>query len=169
MLFLLFFQPVSYLSIFKIQRYQIRYEIKQRIKAGITKDELVLIKIPGKSEHEIDFFSWLIPENELRYKNKMYDVVYEESQHDTSLYYCILDEEETELYANIDNEVSREMSQSPQQEQRRETLERALTLLFFYPKNDFSTIRLAENTRQSLYCFGLKTWITSPLTPPPKV
>lgn len=169
MLFLLLYQPISYLTIFKIQQYQIRDSIKQRITAGIAKDDLVLIKLPNASKEEPGYFSWLMPERELRFHGKMYDIVCEEAQGDTTNYYCILDETETGLFANLSKEVDREMSQSPQREQRRKALERVWTLLFFQSQNDDDIICFSKEPELFDYRFGLKTWITPPPTPPPKV
>jgi hypothetical protein len=169
LILLLLIQPASYLSIFKLQQYHIRYEIKQRIKAGIDRDELVLLKLPKDSGRKTDYFSWLVPEKELRFKNKMYDIVHEETHGDTSWYYCILDEQETELFANLDKEVNREMSEQPQQEQRRKVLERLSNLLFMQEDVDVGQIRFRGEPELYKYRFGLKTWISSPTTPPPKV
>ena len=169
LLFLLLFQPISFITIFKIEQYEIRNEIKQRIMAGVNKDNLLRIKLPRNSEKVTGYLSWLISERELRLQGKMYDIVREENRGDTTWYYCILDEQETELFANLDLEIDWEMNNSPQREQRRKALERIFTLLLFQPQNFPDIIHFPEEPELSDYYFSSITWKTSPSTPPPQV
>ena len=83
---------------FKMQQYLIRREIKQHIRSGVPDAELKCITLQNaeflKLEHE--------GTNEFRYKDYWYDVVFTRKlDANTTIYYCIKDSEETELYAEL--------------------------------------------------------------------
>src|SRR5512145_2319928 len=94
LLFVLIFQGAGHFFVFKIQQHEIRREMKRRIKAGVPETELVLFKIldqkPDPAFQRVDA-------HEFRFDGKMYDIVRRESHGDTTWYYCLSDELETQL------------------------------------------------------------------------
>ena len=161
-------QAAGCLFIFKIRQYEIRREIKQRIKAGAPDQELSLIKIPKTLEEKPHPAFRRIDEGEFRYDGNMYDVVRQEAHGDTTWYYCLSDEKETQLFANLDDLVKREMSRDTEQKQRLVRLLDWLGSLFFDHRREVAFAFSAEEIELTHGAFGLKTWIGTPLTPPPE-
>ncbi|MCF1715674.1 hypothetical protein L0U88_13635 [Flavihumibacter sp. RY-1] len=87
------------LVVFKLQQLQIRREIKRQIKKGVPENELHLITVKQGQEEQLDWQN----EKEFIYKGTFYDVVRKETgAAGTTLYYCINDTQEEELFANLD-------------------------------------------------------------------
>lgn len=82
--------------IFKIQQHQIRREIKQEIKRGISEKDLTSITVSSENENEL---IWKDHE-EFSYKGMMYDIVHVEILNKTTkIYHCISDIQENNLIA----------------------------------------------------------------------
>ncbi len=82
--------------IFKIQEHQIKKEILNQIKKGITINELTQITVSAANEKEL---LWK-ERNEFSYKGNMYDVVQVENVGpNTKVYHCIPDGKESKLLA----------------------------------------------------------------------
>ena len=163
LLLLMLFRTAGHLFVFEAQQYKIRQEIKRQIKAGVPKEELVLLKI---AEFDPAFQS--LHAREFRYLGQMYDVVRQEAHGDTTWYYCLSDEQETQLFANLDKSVKRDMSQNPERQQQLGRLLLLLGSLFFPPLGDNSLHYAAEAVELTADLFKLKTWIGAPNTPPPE-
>jgi heat shock protein HspQ len=156
-------QAAGYLFVFKLQQHEIRQEIKQQIKAGVPEGELVLFKLANDARP-----LWIIPDREFRANGGMYDVVRKEIHGDTTWYYCISDEKETQLFAHLDEAVQRDMNQSPARRQKLERIFQALSSLYLGHQQNFSFLDSAEEINFPADDFGLKTWMDSPPTPPPE-
>lgn len=166
---LMLFQSAGYLLIFKVQQTQIRREIKQRIKAGVSETELVLLKIPRTLEENPNNVFRRIHAREFRYHGNMYDIVRSEQHGDVTWYYCLSDEKETRLFANLDEYVNRDMHHNPEQQKQTERLEHLLRTLFFNKSTNLKLTHFTEEIEPVTYLFRIKTWVSSPSTPPPEV
>lgn len=92
--------------VFKVQQYEVRKEIKTRIKQGVPIDELVRIEVTAHNAHELDWEH----SREFRYRGTMYDVVRTQVvDAQTTVYYCVNDDQETELFAELDQLVQKSM------------------------------------------------------------
>lgn len=169
LLLLMFFQPAGYLLIFKIQQYQIRKEMKHRIKNGVPEEELTLLKIPQALEEGFNPVFQRIHEREFRYEGKMYDIVRREIYGDTTWYFCVSDEKETVLFANLDELVNREANQNPRRKQQSEDIQRLLNTFFIVQQNRSYLVSSPGESGLINYRFVLETWISTPPVPPPKV
>ncbi|AFL80265.1 hypothetical protein Aeqsu_0758 [Aequorivita sublithincola DSM 14238] len=90
--------------IFKIQQHQIRREIKQEIKKGISQKDLTSITVSTENENEL---IWKDHE-EFSYKGMMYDVVYVEILNKTTkIYHCISDTQENNLIAQYQKDLQK--------------------------------------------------------------
>lgn len=89
--------------IFKIQQHQIRREIKQEIKKGISEKDLTSITVSSENENEL---IWKDHE-EFSYKGMMYDVVHVEILNKTTIYHCISDIQENNLIAQYQNDLQK--------------------------------------------------------------
>jgi hypothetical protein len=161
-------QAAGYLIVFGLQRHEIRKEIKQQIKAGVPEEELVLLKIPKAFEAKPNPLFQRIHAHEFRYNGGMYDIVRQEAHEDTTWYYCLSDEKETQLFANLEELVKSDMNQNSQRRERNEKLQRLLDSLFCSDDNGVAWVYSAEAVELTHDSFSLKTWNCQPLTPPPK-
>lgn len=169
LLLILLFQPLGYLVIFKIQQYQVRREIKQRLKAGVPEHKLLLLKIPRALEEQPNSSFQRIHSREFRYQGNMYDIIRQELHHDTTWYYCILDAKETGLFANLDEMVKRETAQNSRNKPQLERLYQLLNVLFIVQRVLPQPPASKKERALANYHLGLQTWISTPPTPPPKV
>ena len=166
---ILLFQMMGYLLIFKIQQFYIREEIEQRIKVGLPENELVLLKVPANlSGGQVKIFQWF-HKREFCYKAKMYDIVRKENHDNTIWYYCLSDEKETELLADLDNLVKQEIDKNTWWKQYKIKLLKLLNSQFFRSQNIAALILPEQELHLINYLFSLKTWISLPAIPPPKI
>jgi len=161
------FQTAGYFFVFKLQKHDIRQEIKQQIRAGVPEDELVLFKIPGTWTENSRSLQH-IHEGEFRYNGVMYDVVRQEMRGDTTWYYCLADEKETRLFANLDEAVKRDMNQNPARQQKLERMLQLFGPLYCSHHQGFLFLESAQEIKLAADGFGLKIWIDPPPTPPPE-
>lgn len=168
LLLFMLLQSGGYFFVFKLQQFEIRQDIKQQIKAGVPKEELTLLKIPKVWEEKPNSLFQPIHARELRYAGTMYDVVRQEAHADTTWYYCLSDEKETQLFANLEELVKKDMEQNPQRRERNEKLQRLLDSLFFNYNNGITFVYATEAVKLTHPSFSLKTWTSQPLTPPPR-
>ena len=168
LLLLVLFQAEAYLVIFEIQQYQVRREIKQRIKAGVPEDELVLLEIPAALEENPGATFQRINGHEFRYQGTMYDVIRQERCGKVTRYYCINDEKETRLFANLDNLVHRQMDRDSRRREQRRDLQRLLSLIYYHCDTDFRLLRSEGEFELTHHPFALKTWASLPVIPPPQ-
>jgi len=109
LLLLFLYNVAGYYFVFKILQMDIRSDAKEQIEKSLKKDQLEEIVIfPGKTDKEI---KWIRDGKEFSYKNKMYDIVKTEKKQDKIIFYCLNDEKEEMLFANLDNYVKRKRSE----------------------------------------------------------
>ncbi len=165
---LIMLQTTGRLIVFKLQQYQIRAQVKQQIKAGVPEDELVLLKIPAVLEQGHNRVFQRIHAREFRYHGQMYDIVRQQSKGDTTWYYCVSDEQETLLFARLDELVHQNMT-GTQPHSKIEMLLRLLGALYLDDENNQLEIsRAAAVQLAALFQFRLKTWKAVPAIPPPE-
>lgn len=103
---------VGYLALFSVLQYQVRNEVKNMLKAGVSEKELVKFAFHTPSlRNGIYQIQW-IDKNEFRYDGRMYDVVRSTAAQDTTYVFCINDTQENRLFENLDTHVQREMDGS---------------------------------------------------------
>lgn len=138
------------------------------MKAGVAEEELVLIDVSmtlqEKSNHT---FRW-IHEKEFCYDGHLYDIVRKEKRGNRIVFYCLSDEKETQLFANLDELVKRDMNQNTQRKQQRTRLLHFLNSLFLSHQDDILFVQSSGKAESLKYFFSLKTWVEPPLTPPPQ-
>ena len=155
----------SHFIYFKVQQYSIKKEIKQRLKKGVSKDELFTFTF---SEYEIENSKELefIEKHEFRYKGKMYDIVYQERQDNQLVFHCVSDEQETILFAQLDKLVE---EQSKNNQKKNQQLFKLLNFQFIsgcFPLIDF--IPPLNEFSSNLYHYSIQTCDSKITSPPPQ-
>lgn len=103
----------------KVVQWDIRRDVAAAIRAGISEDQLVLIKI--KTQSPPADFVWL-EADEFRYQNGVYDIVRQEIHGDSSYFYCLYDDRETAFYALVEERATDELHHNPERREQRSQL-----------------------------------------------
>ena len=98
MIAVLFFGMTGYYSVFKLQQFTIRKEIKAQLKKSIPREQLHQIIV---KDNESDKLEWEERGKEFRYMGELYDVVFSEKKAGAVYYFCLKDKEETSLFASL--------------------------------------------------------------------
>lgn len=95
----LFSQAAPYLT-FRTQQYRAKKEIKSRIKNGVPESELFIFEVNEILNSKS--VSWEKFGKEFHYKGTMYDVVSSTVINGKLVYKCINDDQEKQLFVNLD-------------------------------------------------------------------
>lgn len=117
----------------KVVQWDIRRDMAASIRAGLPEDNLVLIKIFTHQPPK-DFVR--VESHEFRYQGGSYDIVREEIIGDSTYFYCVYDERETALYANMDQHILDEMSHNPERQKQRAQLLENIPKFYFVKQNE---------------------------------
>lgn len=164
----LLLQSAGSLVVFKLQQFRIRHEIKQQIKAGVPEEEFVLLKIPRTLEQNPNATFQRIHSREFRYEGKMYDIARSEAHGDTTWYYCIADVKETQLFANLDALIERDMNHNPRRQEESKNLQRLINTLFLVDTPQLRWNHPEADLESLPYLFQLNIWNPIPSPPPPE-
>ncbi len=96
-LILFLVNTMGYFIIFRYNQYLIQQEMVSRIRCGANHEKTVILKILHP-ERQTQFRR--IKKTEFIYFGKLYDVVTERKNGDTSFFYCIQDKKEEDLLAD---------------------------------------------------------------------
>jgi hypothetical protein len=156
--------------VFKHRQFNIRKEIKRQIKWGASEDDLVLLKIPRELEEKPNKQFKRIHSREFRFEGEMYDIVRQEARGDTTWYWCIWDEEETALFAGLDEALNRALGADPVNREAGNQLDRFLKNLVLcrFSQVNISLLQPAGNPPAFSFHLTLSTRYIPPPTPPPE-
>jgi len=165
LLFIFLYNIGGYFIAFIAIQYQVRNEIKAQIREGIAEDELHQIILPANPEVNTDFS--LDDEQEIKYNGKMYDIVKQIVKGDSIYFYCILDEEETELFEDLDEDVEKEIA-SASNKDKLKTLKNFIKDYLLQLKEDsfcISPLTLSFSLRK----IPLESAVLHLFSPPPEI
>jgi hypothetical protein len=167
LILLLALNSSSYFIAFKILEFNIKKEIKTKIKKGVPESELILLKIPALLEEKSSKEFQMIHEKEFRYKGEMYDIVKKEKKNDTTYYYCIHDKEETRLFANLEALIINELNNPDKKKELNSILK---IFNSFYLISDKNKLLQPSRSDRIFYYYSdiLISIVKNPLTPPPE-
>jgi hypothetical protein len=95
--------------VFKISQNQIRKEVKREIKMKLNDSELQTIVF---NKSELSTINWVKIDKEFIHHDELFDVVKSSETATTITYYCINDEQEKQLFANLDEHINKHISQN---------------------------------------------------------
>ncbi len=171
LLLLILILPVTGTYIlFKHRQYQVKSQIKQKIKEGVSEDDLFLLKIPLSLEQNSNSVFKRINSKEFKYYGEMYDVVRQVTLGNTTYYWCIWDKEETALFAKLDELFAKAWGNDPVKESNSERLISFYKGLFTPPllKINFNyKVNIFKEIDNYIVNFFPNVFIQV-LTPPPK-
>lgn len=168
LLSVLLFNSAGYVGAFYYAKAKIKKEIKMKLKGEFPKDQLKLIVIDTR-KGEDKLLKWIEP-HEFMLQGRMYDIIKTDSLPGGVLQYlCIDDEDETRLFANMDELIKREFQGNKNKRGNAVKNLEKMQMDYFLSalKNNYPGERSEE------YCADRLTFpanfIYSPLTPPPRV
>ena len=162
------FQTAGFLIVFELQKYSIRKEIKSMIKQGLPEEDLVVFRIAEEEQNAFLKNFLFFDKNEFRLEGKMYDVLRVEMEANFIYYYCVSDEKESLLFANLDSSVRKSLDDSPSNQNQLRNFNTFISSLY-YPQGTniiFKNFSIGKN--MSHYFFSVQSWKNSPSTLPPK-
>lgn len=160
----------TYIS-FWLKRSQIQYAMEHRIRKAKTEENLEIVKIPKSLEANPDKTFKRIHSREFRYLGNMYDVVRQEDRGSETWYWAIHDEEETVLYAKMDELKRKAWGDESLPHEPGTRLQRLYpNYVFASNKLDFTKYYTEiENSDQLEKVVHYKLILTEIPTPPPQI
>jgi hypothetical protein len=119
---LILYNILGYMVVFQSYRYAIRKEVKRRIKNAVPENELIVIRLTAEDMRSGKNGYKKIDKNEFRLSDKLYDIVRRSTTGDTTLFYCINDKQEEQLFSNIDAHIKHHLDNSGPARQRSDLL-----------------------------------------------
>ncbi len=160
------FNTVGYFIAFQAIQFQIKLEVKSEIREGLTIEQLSEITI---NKNDLKNAEWFDDGDEMSYKNKRYDII-KSVEHESSItYYCINDKAETELFANLENNICANIvTDKPSKNESTKKIHDQVTKLFFSNQSPISFINnlLLERIKSTDLIYQHPLLETS--FPPPK-
>jgi hypothetical protein len=168
--FVLLLNAIGYYPLFKIKQWQVHEEMKSLVRASLSDDKLKCITVTANNEYKIHWEWEWEEEQEFTYEGKRYDVVRSHIVGATTYYYCIQDTQETKLFAQLDEEVDRQMEdkKNPLQRTAKKMLKTFSSLIPAQEDQSFTHLLLKAEQyfafHHSLYQYDF----LNTLNPPPK-
>jgi len=170
MLLLLFLHSEMQVLIFKAYEIKYKREVKELIKAGIPKDELVLFAFHKNIfNEEIRNFRW-VKKNEFRYNNEMFDIISSKLNGDSVYFYCYRDMKESGLFARLDDYLNKYMHDNPEKDKELQTILNSLNTYYLTGELNFNHSSFPyENDYLSHQILLIPQEYSSINIPPPKL
>lgn len=138
------FNTAGYIVTFKILQYQVKKEVKTKIKQSLNTSQLTIITIDKK---QLKSIIWEEKDSEFYYCEELYDVVRVIEDSSSVIYYCINDKKEEALFEDLDAHIDRYVRTSDSLKNRAEKkLNNQIIKLyftdsvFFIPDFNYSSI-----------------------------
>lgn len=158
--------PAAVYTYLKVQKRQVRKEVKRQMISGIDKRELVLLSFSKEdSKNEL---RWKHAK-EFAYKDMMYDIVESRSTSDSVFYWCWPDHKETRLNKNLEKLARLALNKNQQRSDQKQRLSKFLNSIFFEETTSWHSWNFAAMTVTSGFVISeYPGFISPPLPPPPK-
>ena len=155
--------------LYKVMQVKYRLDMVEQISHGIPDSYLTILKF-GKSNYKMSSgnIKW-IEDDEFRYQNSMYDVVKTKTVGDSIYLYCIMDENESELYTYFEKYLQNLAEEDPDKFKDIASLNIFLSQFYSSSLNTDSEIPL-QLTKQNYFSLTLNPLDGEILlnTPPPR-
>src|SRR5690606_5063648 len=167
-LLIMLFNLAGISIIFTFQKARIRREMKSHIKKGVPRDNLHVITFSHSRARNIH---WTRKNKEFILQGEMYDVVSSTRDSNYVHYYCLNDQEEKELFLQLDYLVQKKMKEDRRSGKNAGKILRAMSNLVYLPTEDLASF---ETSALSVRYFDrFNASISSPyleyITPPPRL
>lgn len=138
LLFVFLFNSMGYLIVFKAMQYQAKKEIKSIIKSNLKPNELTEFCF---EEKDLGKLVWLEKDKEFIYNGTLYDIVKIEEIAGKTRLFCLNDEQEEQLFADLDKQVNLHIaSDKPVKNDSTKQLVKSILEDYFFSDCQFSFI-----------------------------
>jgi len=158
-------QAFGYFFTYRVIKWHIHKEVTSQISLGqYHSSALTRISL---TQEQLRLLEWE-EENEFRYQEEWYDVIESKRSGDSTIFFCIKDDKDTQLVSNVES-LLQDIDKESSKGNFRYTLKKLSdtyyseihsTLIFILPEQSIFSIQPAPSVVQTF---------TSQLSPPPKV
>jgi hypothetical protein len=168
LLSLLLLQSAGPMLLLQLQQSQIRREMKWAIRAGLPDERLVRFEFET-DDRLVDGgrVEWIEP-HEFRYNGVMYDIARSVEEDGRTVHYCVRDDAETALYAQLDRLMREETNQDPERRRQAARILQHLLLPVLPPQASSFAVFRTGFTLPFAAVPATRRGDSSPPTPPPE-
>ncbi len=163
-LIIVLISTVGYIFLLKINLYIIHKEVKYELMSQNNYEKSIILTIPISQQNPINSFIE-IHSREFRYKGEMYDVISRYDSADVTVFRCIHDIEESNLF-NVFTEILK-INKSEGHQSRLKYFPNVFNFYFFEISNINFKILSNEIIDLIIYKFSIIKEYYPPKTPPP--
>ena len=161
-IFIILYNTIGNLIVLESMYYSIHNDIRTQLIKSIPINNLITFKIEITSKIKPRF----VDNDEFIYNGKMYDVIKKENIGNTTIYYCLNDTKEDELFLNLNKEVKNTMESNPVQNKTQQILKKINIPLFYEVNKDYH-INISKKVIFPNNILTLNYTFIDVLTPPP--
>ena len=167
-LFIFLYNVIGYYAVFEILNYLNKEKIEQSIADNIENQAIEIIEIKKDAVlHSKDFA--YTDDDEIKYQGKLYDIVKKVAKGDSIYFYCINDQKEEHLFANLFEHIKNQIDNSkslPGKENK--TVKIELVKDYFFNLFATNNYRKKESILYSQSDSFYTSFIKDITSPPPK-
>lgn len=153
---------------FRIQQFEVRKEIKKKIKNNVPENELTLLSFHPSSK-EYSEIEWIKP-HEFRYKGQLFDIVRQSTGNNGTIHYkCINDKQEEILFENLEEWVQKNIESDNNSDPSSKNILKLFSLLYFSSTPVYSYEQYINLLPKSDYVFNYSAPTLEVVPPPPQL
>lgn len=152
-------------TVLMVRRQTVRREVKQRLVAGLDRNELVQFRFSGEDLRELKFDA---ARREFEKDGLMFDVVYSALKKDTTQFWCWPDHQETSLNKRLDELASKAFGSDKKSKQVQNDLNHFFAFLFYEGKKPLLHHLVATDLYFRIQNSSGASMSISADTPPPR-
>lgn len=168
LIFLIFFQLFGFFVVFKYLQWDIKKQIKTAIKKGVPENELVVFRFPNNKKLQRKLGIRWIEGHEFKYNGNMYDVVKSVKKGNEVFYYCINDQQEKSLFANLKEQVDNAINNDTTKSKTLQLFKKMNFNYFIYKFEFNHNIEGINISLSAVLPIDFKNISKEVLTPPPQ-
>ena len=159
---ILLFNTLGNLIVFEGMYYSIHKDVRTNLIKNIPDNKLITITIDNKTNPTVRFTD----KDEFIYNRKMYDIVKQKTVGNTTIYYCLNDNKEDNLFANLNKDIKNNMDSNPVKNKTQQILKK-ITVPLFYEDAKVQLLNISFNLIYSSNTLNKNNTYIDVLTPPP--
>ena len=167
-LFIFIFNIAGYFIVFKLMQYEARKEMKAYIKQNLNDEEMEVIVIPNNKIGTAGSGFRFVEENEFIYNDKLYDIVRKKTDGNKTIFYCINDKFEENLFSGLFEHTKRNTDQNTPINEKSNKLTKSIVKEALPEKQVLLHYAINQSITHFKYALFIKEQFIPILSPPPK-
>jgi non-homologous end joining protein Ku len=149
-------------------QYNVREEMETYIKQNLRDDEIEIVIVPNSEIGVTGSKFRFVEENEFIYNNKLYDIVKKKSEGNNTIFYCINDKNEENLFSGLYEHLKRNCDQNSPTKDKSNNLVKSIIKEALPEKPKFLCCNITQTTIDFKYASLIQEQFITVLAPPPK-